>query len=343
MRDLTAGSGALTILVTGGAGFVGSHLCDALLAEGHRVICLDNFLTGARANVAPLANNPRFTLVEQDVCEMYRCAERLDRIYNLACPASPVHYQADPVQTMMTCVLGTGRMLDLAAEHGARLLQASTSEVYGDPEEHPQRESYRGRVSCTGPRACYDEGKRAAEALCFDSDRQGRVDTRVARIFNTYGPRMRPDDGRVVSNLIVQALAGERLTIHGHGAQTRSFCYVSDLVRGLMALMETEIGKARPVNLGNPGEYTIRELADMVLKLTGSRSGFRHLPMPRDDPGRRCPDISLAAKLLGWRPEVPLEEGLRRTIGHYRAVGSDLPVPDVPPCPAADGPLGRVK
>ena len=257
---------------------------------------------------------------------------RLDRIYNLACAASPARYQADPIHTMMTCVHGVGHLLMLAERHGARFLQASTSEVYGDPKEHPQREGYHGNVSCTGPRACYDEGKRAAETLCFDMQRQGRVDTRIARIFNTYGPRMQREDGRIVSNLIVQALAGRNLTIHGTGRQTRSFCFVSDLVSGLESLMEMEINPAQPVNLGNPDEYKILDLAHLVLEMTGSRSSMVFKPLPKDDPRRRRPDISAAARLLGWAPQVPLQQGLAATIEHFRMqVDVTLPRPGTLP------------
>jgi UDP-glucuronate decarboxylase len=309
---------SLTILVTGGAGFVGSHLCDALLAEGHTVTCLDSFLTGSRANIAPLMNHPRFTLVDADICDDYIHHGHLDRIYNLACAASPARYQADPIHTMMTCVQGTLQLLALAERNGARFLQASTSEVYGDPEEHPQHEAYHGNVSCIGPRACYDEGKRAAETLSFDMHRQGRVDARVARIFNTYGPRMQRDDGRIVSNLIVQALSGQDLTIHGTGRQTRSFCYVSDLVRGLQSLMELRPNPGQPVNLGNPDEYQILELAEQVLAMTGSRSSLSFKPLPQDDPRRRRPDISAAERLLGWRPGVPLHQGLQATIEYFQ-------------------------
>ncbi len=305
------------ILVAGGAGFVGSHLCDALLADGHQVTCVDSFLTGSPDNVMPLTNHPHFTLIEQDICEDVEIEGPLDQIYNLACPASPPHYQADPVHTMMTSVVGTGNLLKLANEHGARLLQASTSEVYGDPEQHPQQEDYVGHVSCTGPRACYDEGKRAAESLCFDMLRAGTADARVARIFNTYGPRMRRDDGRIVSNLIVQALLGEPLTIYGTGEQTRSFCYVSDLVTGLMALMNVDPNPGVPVNLGNPGEFTIGELAQKVLALVPSKSKIVHMPLPKDDPRRRRPDISRASELLGWQPRVPLDEGLPLTIDSF--------------------------
>jgi UDP-glucuronate decarboxylase len=304
----------MTILVAGGAGFVGSHLCDELLASGNRVICVDNFQTGSHRNVLALENHPDFRLIEADICEPLASDEPVDQVYNLACPASPPQYQADPVHTMMTSVVGTGNLLRLAERHGASFLQASTSEVYGDPEEHPQREDYWGHVNCTGPRACYDEGKRAAETLCFDMLRSGRVDARVVRIFNTYGPRMSPDDGRIVSNLIVQALRGDPLTIYGSGEQTRSFCYVSDLVDGLVALMNVDPNPGMPINLGNPGEFTIAELADRVLAMTGSSSKIVHRPLPVDDPQRRRPDITRARQLLGWEPKLPLEEGLALTI-----------------------------
>ena len=328
-----------TILVAGGAGFVGSHLCDALLAEGHRVICVDNFQTGSERNVEALQNHPGFQLIETDICEPLDFDEPIDQIYNLACPASPPQYQADPMHTMMTSVVGTGHLLRLAERHGASFLQASTSEVYGDPEQHPQREDYWGHVNCTGPRACYDEGKRAAETLCFDMLRAGRVDARVVRIFNTYGPRMSPSDGRIVSNLIVQALRGEPLTIYGSGEQTRSFCYVSDLVAGLIALMNLDPNPGMPVNIGNPGEFTIGELADLVLAMTGSASSIVHRPLPVDDPQRRRPDISRARELLNWEPKLPLAEGLALTIpwfaerlretppragGHARRVGHSV-------------------
>jgi len=313
------------VLVAGGAGFVGSHLCDALLARGDEVICLDSFLTGSHRNIAPLTNHKRFSLIEHDICEKVPVRGRLDRIYNLACAASPPHYQADPIHTMMTSVVGTKNLLDLAQTSGARFLQASTSEVYGDPETHPQREDYWGHVNCTGPRACYDEGKRAGETLCFDLLRQGRVDARIVRIFNTYGPRMRADDGRIVSNLIVQALSGDPLTIYGTGRQTRSFCYVSDLVAGLVALMEVDENPAAPVNLGNPGEFTILELADLVMDLTGSHSAITFRPLPADDPQRRRPDITRARELLGWQPRVPLAEGLQPTIAYFREALSQVP------------------
>ena len=308
-----------TILVAGGAGFVGSHLCDALLARGDRVICVDSYLTGSEANVQPLMNHRGFRMIEKDICDLREVDEPLDQIFNLACAASPPQYQADPVHTMMTCVAGTGNLLSLAERHDASFLQASTSEVYGDPKVHPQREDYQGNVNCTGPRACYDEGKRAAEALCFDMLRAGRVDSRVARIFNTYGPRMQPNDGRIVSNLIVQALSNEPLTIYGSGEQTRSFCYVSDLVAGLIALMDVEPNPQVPVNLGNPGEFTINELADMVLAMVPTRSQIVHKPLPKDDPQRRRPDISRAKTVLKWEPAIPLSEGLRHTVDWFAA------------------------
>jgi UDP-glucuronate decarboxylase len=306
-----------TVLVAGGAGFLGSHLCEALLQRDQRVICVDNFLTGSFDNIAEFRSSPDFELIERDICQPVPLRERLDEVYNLACAASPPRYQADPVHTMLTCVNGTLNLLELAARNRARLLQASTSEVYGDPIEHPQQEEHWGNVNCTGPRACYDEGKRAAETLCFDFRRADRVDARVARIFNTYGPRMQRDDGRIISNLIVQALDGAPLTIHGDGTQTRSFCYVSDLVRGLTTLMAVEPAPAGPVNLGNPGEFSINELAALVKRQTRARSRPRYLPLPVDDPRRRRPDIARAATLLGWAPEVPLKDGLRQTIAWF--------------------------
>ena len=329
-----------TILVAGGAGFVGSHLCDALLSRGHRVLCLDSYLTGSRANVLPLQNHPRFRMIEADICELHEIDEPLDEIYNLACAASPPQYQADPVHTMMTCVLGTGNLLFLAERHAAAFLQASTSEVYGDPEEHPQREDYWGHVNCTGPRACYDEGKRAAESLCFDSLRTGRADVRVARIFNTYGPRMQSDDGRIVSNLIVQAIEQRSLTVYGTGLQTRSFCYVSDLVRGLMLLMDVRPNPGVPVNLGNPGEFTIRELAEMVLALIPTRSTIIYKPLPVDDPQRRRPDIGRARALLDWQPRVNLSDGLPRTVAWFQqslAEGHYAPARQVGPMALGQG------
>jgi UDP-glucuronate decarboxylase len=302
------------ILVTGGAGFIGSHLCDRLLADGHEVLCLDNFFTGSKRNIAHLMGNPYFELIRHDVVEPILL--EVDQIYNLACPASPVHYQYNPVKTIKTNVVGTLNMLGLAKRVRARILQASTSEVYGDPEVHPQPESYWGHVNPIGPRANYDEGKRVAETLMFSYYRQNGVDIRVARIFNTYGPRMAEDDGRVVSNFVVQALRGEPLTVYGDGLQTRSFCYVLDLVDGLVALMEAE-GFVGPVNLGNPHEFTVRELAELVLRLTGSPSRIESQPLPEDDPRQRQPDITLARERLGWQPTVPLEEGLRMTIDYF--------------------------
>jgi len=303
------------ILVTGGAGFIGSHLCDCLVRSGHKVLCLDNFLTGGRQNIAHLAGNPRFRLLYGDVERP--CALEADVIYNLACPASPSQYQKNPVKTIKTSVLGAMNMLDLALRTGARILQASTSEVYGDPEVHPQSESYRGNVSPTGPRACYDEGKRCAETLFFDYRRQYGVDIRVARLFNTYGPRMQPGDGRVVSNFLVQALTGRDLTVYGDGAQTRSFCYVSDMVTGLIKVMEAPGSFPGPVNLGNPAEFTVLELAEKVIRLTGSKSNIVLRPLPPDDPVRRKPDISLAGSRFGWTPLVPLDEGLEITANYF--------------------------
>ena len=324
MLQRTRNGKSRTVLVAGGAGFVGSHLCDALLARGNRVICVDSYITGSKENVRPLLNHPDFRLIEADVCEFDRIDEPLDQVYNLACAASPPQYQADPVHTMMTCVSGTGNLLSLAEQHSASFLQASTSEVYGDPAEHPQREDYRGNVNCIGPRACYDEGKRAAEALCFDMLRSARVDARVARIFNTYGPRMQPNDGRIISNLLVQAISGKPLTIYGTGEQTRSFCFVSDLVAGLMALMDVDPNPLAPVNLGNPGEFTINELATLVLAMVPTVSKMVRKPLPQDDPQRRRPDISRAQELLGWEPKVPLREGLRHTADWFIAtVGND--------------------
>jgi UDP-glucuronate decarboxylase len=324
MLQRTRDGKSKTILVAGGAGFVGSHLCDALLARGDRVICVDSYLTGSKENVLPLKNHPKFRLVEKDICALYDIDEPVDQIYNLACAASPPQYQADPIHTMMTCVAGTGNLLSLAERHGASLLQASTSEVYGDPEEHPQREDYRGNVSCTGPRACYDEGKRAAEALCFDMLRAGKADARVARIFNTYGPRMQPNDGRIVSNLLVQAISGKPLTIYGSGEQTRSFCYVTDLVAGLMALMDVDPNPNVPVNIGNPGEFTINELAEMVLAMVPTSSKIVYKPLPKDDPQRRRPDISRAKDLLKWEPKVALAEGLQQTADWFTAALGEI-------------------
>ena len=309
-------------LVAGGAGFIGSHLCAELLARGRHVICLDNLQTARPANLRALEGHPNFTFVEADIVnplprDIVDRADRISHVYNLACAASPPQYQADPEHTMLTCVLGTSHLLRLAEAAGARFLLTSTSEVYGDPEAHPQREDYRGAVSCTGPRACYDEGKRAAEALTFDYARLGRAKVRVARIFNTYGPHMHPDDGRVVSNLICQALSGREVTIYGDGSQTRSFCYVADMVDGLIRLMESETEALEPVNLGNPDERTVRELLDAVLVLTGRSAKVTHLPLPVDDPRRRRPDISRAEARLGWRPRTSLEDGLARTCAWF--------------------------
>ncbi len=305
------------VLVTGGGGFLGSHLCERLLASGHEVLCADNFFTGAKDNIAHLLGNPFFELIRHDVT--FPLFVEVDQIYNLACPASPVHYQHDPVQTTKTSVHGAINMLGLAKRVGATILQASTSEVYGDPSMHPQREDYWGNVNTIGPRSCYDEGKRCAETLFFDYHRQNGVKIKVIRIFNTYGPRMHPHDGRVVSNFIVQALQGEDITIYGDGSQTRSFCYVDDLIDGMMRMMATPAEVTGPVNLGNPGEFTILELAEQVIRLTGAKSRVIRKPLPQDDPCRRRPDISLAQRVLGgWTPAVPLEEGLKRTIAYFR-------------------------
>lgn len=308
----------MRILVTGGAGFIGSHLCERLLSQGHEVICLDNFFTGRRANVAHLRDDRRFELLRHDVIEPVLL--EVDQIYNLACPASPVHYQYNPVKTVKTSVMGMINMLGLAKRVRARILQASTSEVYGDPELHPQPESYWGHVNPIGIRSCYDEGKRLAETLMMDYHRQNKVDTRIARIFNTYGPRMLEDDGRVVSNLIVQTLRGEELTLYGTGEQTRSFCYVDDLVEALMRLMNTtgeDDDIHQPVNLGNPGEFTIKQLAEEIARQCGREGKIKYCPLPQDDPRQRRPDISRAQALLEWTPTVPLQEGLKRTISYF--------------------------
>ena len=307
------------ILVTGGAGFLGSHLCDRLIAQGHQVVCLDSFFTGSERNVAGLIGNPAFTLMRHDVVDAVRI-EGLDEIYNLACPASPVHYQYDPIHTMKTSVLGALNMLELARATGAKVFQASTSEVYGDPTVHPQPESYWGNVNTIGIRSCYDEGKRAAETLFFDYQRAHKLRIKVVRIFNTYGPRMAADDGRVVSNFIVQALRGEDLTVYGDGSQTRSFCYADDLVEGFMRLMNSDESVVGPVNMGNPGEFTMIELAERVLRLTGSKSKLVFMPLPQDDPKQRQPDITRAKELLHWEPTVALEQGLERTIAYFRTV-----------------------
>jgi UDP-glucuronate decarboxylase len=304
------------ILVTGGAGFIGSHLCERLIEAGHDVLCVDNFFTGSRANVLALNGHPRFELMRHDVT--FPLHVEVDQIYNLACPASPVHYQFDPVQTIKTSVHGAINMLGLAKRLKARILQASTSEVYGDPEVHPQPEGYWGRVNPIGIRSCYDEGKRCAETLFFDYYRQHDLDIKVVRIFNTYGPRMHPNDGRVVSNFIVQALQGQDITIYGDGSQTRSFCYVDDLVEGFVRMMDTPEGMTGPINLGNPGEYTMLELAEKVLQLTGSRSKLVFRTLPQDDPRQRKPDIALAQQHLGWKPTISLDEGLGKTIAYFR-------------------------
>jgi UDP-glucuronate decarboxylase len=304
------------ILVTGGAGFLGSHLCERLLRERHDVLCVDNFYTGTKRNVSHLIADPLFELLRHDIT--FPLYIEADQIYNLACPASPVHYQHDPVQTTKTSVHGAINMLGLAKRLGARILQASTSEVYGDPEVHPQPEAYWGRVNPIGPRSCYDEGKRCAETLFFDYRRQHGLDIKVGRIFNTYGPRMHPDDGRVVSNFIVQALRGQSLTVYGDGTQTRSFCYVDDLIGGLIGLMGTREGFCGPLNLGNPAEFSMRELAEKVLSLTGSKSKIERKPLPEDDPRQRQPDIALARKEIGWQPRVSLEDGLKETIRYFR-------------------------
>ncbi len=304
----------MRILVTGGAGFIGSHLCSSLLERGHEVMCVDNLFSGSRRNIYPLMNDPRFEFIRHDVT--IPIIIEADQIYNLACPASPVHYQVNPVKTVKTNVMGTINMLGIAKRVRARILQASTSEVYGDPNVHPQREDYWGNVNPIGPRSCYDEGKRLAETLMMDYHRQNGVDIRIARIFNTYGPCMWEKDGRVVSNFIVQALTCKPLTIYGDGTQTRSFCYVSDLVRGLQTLMETP-AVTGPINLGNPEEFTMLELAELVREMTGTNSEIRFEPLPQDDPVRRRPDITLAKELLGWEPTVPLRQGLRLTIDYF--------------------------
>ena len=304
------------VMVTGGAGFIGSHLCSYLLDRGDEVVCVDNLYTGSERNVAALRSSARFRMVEHDIIEPFDIA--VDQIYNLACPASPVHYQRDKVRTIRTCTDGARNVLELAQRYGARMLQASTSEVYGDPLVHPQREDYWGHVNPNGPRSCYDEGKRVAESLLFAYNEQRGVDIRVARIFNTYGPHMQADDGRVVSNFIVQALRGEDITLYGDGNQTRSFCYVSDLVDGLYRLMGSSV--KGPVNLGNPHESTVKDLAIMVQRIVGGRSELVNRPLPRDDPVRRNPDITLARASLGWEPKVPLEQGLRATVEYFRTM-----------------------
>jgi len=307
-----------SVLVTGGAGFIGSHLCERLIEAGHEVVCVDNMFTGSRRNVEALLGHPRFELLRHDVT--FPLYVEVDEIYNLACPASPIHYQLDPVQTTKTSVHGAINMLGLAKRLRCRILQASTSEVYGDPAVHPQTESYWGNVNPIGPRSCYDEGKRCAETLFFDYWRQHRLEIKVARIFNTYGPRMHPNDGRVVSNFIVQALLGRAITIYGDGEQTRSFCYVDDLVTGIIRLMQSPKDFTGPVNLGNPTEFSIRQLAEIIIEMTGSKSPLHTEPLPQDDPKQRCPDISLARERLEFRPSVPLWEGLRATIEYFDAL-----------------------
>jgi UDP-glucuronate decarboxylase len=306
------------VMVTGGAGFLGSHLCERLLQNGCEVLCVDNFFTGARQNIEHLLPNPSFELLRHDIT--FPLYVEVDQIYNLACPASPVHYQFDPVQTVKTSVVGAVNMLGLAKRTKARILQASTSEVYGDPTLHPQPESYWGHVNPIGPRSCYDEGKRCAETLFFDYHRQNGVEIRVVRIFNTYGPRMHPRDGRVISNFIVQALQGADITIYGDGRQTRSFCYVDDLIDGLVRMMDNELGFVGPVNMGNPGEFTMLDLANAVIRLTGSSSRLVFVPLPQDDPRQRQPDITLAAQKLQWQPTVSLENGLPKTIEFFRSL-----------------------
>ncbi|MET0252068.1 MAG: UDP-glucuronic acid decarboxylase family protein [Novosphingobium sp.] len=319
MTTKRSGYGRRRSLVTGGAGFLGSHLIDRLIARGDEVLCVDNLFTGDKRNLDHLAGNPRFEFLRHDIC--FPLYVEVDQIWNLACPASPIHYQHDPVQTTKTSVLGAINMLGLAKRLGVPIFQASTSEIYGDPHVHPQVESYWGNVNPIGPRSCYDEGKRCAETLFFDYHRQHGLEIRVARIFNTYGPRMHPADGRVVSNFIMQALTGGAITMYGDGTQTRSFCYVDDLVEGFLALMDSDL--TGPVNIGNPREFTIRQLAEQVIALTGASGELRQLPLPQDDPRQRQPDITVARDRLGWEPKVPLEEGLVRTVEYFRGVASD--------------------
>ncbi len=306
------------ILVTGGAGFIGSHLCERLVGEGADVICLDNYFTGTKDNVAALLGKPNFELMRHDVT--FPLYVEVDEIYNFACPASPIHYQFDPVQTTKTSVHGAINMLGLASRTHAKIFQASTSEVYGDPDVHPQTEDYRGNVNPIGPRGCYDEGKRCAETLFFDYYRQRKTNIRVARFFNTYGPRMRPDDGRVVSNFIVQALRGEPITLYGDGSQTRSFCYIDDLIEGIVRLMAAPDEVTGPMNLGNPAEFSIAELAELVIEMTGSKSKIEHRPLPEDDPMQRCPDIGFAKRALGWEPTIKLADGLTETIAYFKGI-----------------------
>ncbi len=308
----------MRILVTGGAGFIGSHLCEKLLALGHRVICVDSLFTGSEDNVRHLMENPDFKFLRHDIVEPLFLEEKIDQIYNLACPASPVHYQDNPVHTIKSNTLGAINMLGLARKHGARILQASTSEVYGDPAAHPQPEEYRGNVNPIGPRPCYDEGKRCAETLFFDYHRMHGMEIKIARIFNTYGPRMAFNDGRVVSNFILQALKGDPLAIYGDGSQTRSFCYVDDMVDGLIRMMNSDKKITGPINLGNPAEKTVKELSELIIKLTGSESELVYKDLPVDDPRQRCPDIAKAKNILRWEPQVNLEDGLKKTVEYFR-------------------------
>jgi UDP-glucuronate decarboxylase len=337
MKHATPRSSPERVLVTGGAGFIGSHLCERLLEKGDDVLCVDNFFTGSRRNVAPLLAHPSFELLRHDVT--FPLHVEIDRIYNLACPASPVHYQADPVQTTKTSVLGAVNMLGLAKRLKVPILQASTSEVYGDPAVHPQPEGYWGNVNPIGPRSCYDEGKRCAETLFFDYHRQHGIAVKVIRIFNTYGPRMHPDDGRVVSNFIVQALRGDDITIYGDGTQTRSFCYVDDLVRGMMAMMDGPADLTGPVNFGNPGEFSMLQLAELVIDLVGSESTIVHRPLPRDDPRQRQPDIAMARSHFGWEPTVALRDGLIRTIQYFDALLAAVNADDKEALQAVAAPL----
>jgi UDP-glucuronate decarboxylase len=340
---ISSSAGKQRILVTGGAGFLGSNLSEQLLVDGHEVVCVDNFVTGTRRNICKLLDDPNFTVIEHDIT--MPLFVQVDAIYNLACPASPLHYQADPVHTLKTSVLGALNMLGLAKRLGARVVHASTSEVYGDPEVHPQSESYWGHVNPIGIRACYDEGKRCAETLFFDYHRRHSIDIRVVRIFNTYGPRMHPHDGRVVSNFIVQALNGEPLTVYGDGSQTRSFCYVGDLIEGLVRVMSSPHDIVGPVNLGNPEEFTILELAEKVLAITGSKSKIERLPLPADDPRQRRPDITRACGKLDWKPGVRLEEGLRRTCAYFEELlrGARRPAAETRPHPATGRSIGQAE
>lgn len=310
----------MTILVTGGAGFIGSHLCERLLSDDHCVICVDNLFTGSKDNIEKLFDNPNFRFIEHDIVEPLFVDEHIDQVYNLACPASPVHYQHNAVHTIKASTIGVINMLGLARKHGARFLQASTSEVYGDPEVHPQTEEYRGNVNPIGPRACYDEGKRCAETLCFDYRRMHGMSIKVVRIFNTYGPRMAPNDGRVVSNFILQALANEPITMYGTGEQTRSFCYVDDLIDGIMRMMQTQEKITGPINLGNPEECTVKELAEQIIALTNSTSQLVFKPLPEDDPTRRRPDITKAKTILQWEPTIQITDGLKRTIDYFKTI-----------------------